>query len=67
MEEAGESMGRQGSYIDKTRNRQAPLPTPTTLLQPVLVTQLRIRLRFRRKTVQNYASLNYAGRRRGRL
>jgi hypothetical protein len=35
MEEAGESNGRQGNYIDKTRNRQAPLPPPTTPLVPL--------------------------------
>jgi hypothetical protein len=28
MEEAEESRGRQGSYIDKTRNRLVPLPHP---------------------------------------
>jgi hypothetical protein len=28
MEEVGESRGGRGSYIDKTRNRQAPLPPP---------------------------------------
>jgi hypothetical protein len=30
MRAYGISRGRQGSYIDKTRNRQAPLPPPTT-------------------------------------
>jgi hypothetical protein len=67
MEEVGESRGRQGSYIDKMRNCHAPLPPPTTPLLPVRATQLRIRLRFRGKTVQNHSSpFNYAGRRRGR-
>jgi hypothetical protein len=28
MEEAGESRGGRGSYIDKTWNRQTPLPDP---------------------------------------
>jgi hypothetical protein len=67
MEEVGESRGRQGSYIDKTRNRHTPLPPPTTPLPLVRATQLCIELRFRRKTVQNHTSpFIYAGRRRGR-
>jgi hypothetical protein len=28
MEEAGESRGGRGSYIDKMRNRHTPLPPP---------------------------------------
>jgi hypothetical protein len=44
----GRATGR-GSYIDKTRNRQAPLPPPTTPLLPVRATRLRIRLRLGRK------------------
>jgi hypothetical protein len=67
MKEAGEIKERQGSYIDKTRNHHAPLPPPTTPLLPVHATQLCIGLRFGCKTVQNHASLNYMGRRRGRL
>jgi hypothetical protein len=47
---AGRATGR-GSYIDKTRNRQAPLPPPTTPLLPVRATRLRIGLRFGRKTM----------------
>jgi hypothetical protein len=39
----GRATGR-GSYIDKTRNRQAPLPPPTTPLLPVRATRLRIGL-----------------------
>jgi hypothetical protein len=41
----GRATGR-GSYIDKTRNRQAPLPPPTTPLLPVRATKLRIGLRL---------------------
>jgi hypothetical protein len=37
----GRVTGR-GSYIDKTRNCQAPLPPPTTPLLPVCATRLRI-------------------------
>jgi hypothetical protein len=44
----GRATGR-GSYIDKTRNRQAPLPPPTTPLLPVRATRLRIRLRLGRE------------------
>jgi hypothetical protein len=52
MEKAGESRGGRGSYIDKTRNRKAPLPPPTTPLLPVCATRLCIELCF-----------NYTGRR----
>jgi hypothetical protein len=52
MEEVGESRGGRGSYIDKTQNRKAPLPPPTTPLLPIRATRLCIRLH-----------LNYAGRR----
>jgi hypothetical protein len=48
----GRKQGRaivRGSYIDKTRNRQAPLPPPTTPLLPVCTTRLRIGLRLRRE------------------
>jgi hypothetical protein len=41
----GRATGR-GSYIDKTRNRQVPLPPPTTPLLPVRATRLRIGLRL---------------------
>jgi hypothetical protein len=41
----GRATGR-GSYIDKTRNRKAPLPPPTTPLLPVRATRLRIGLRL---------------------
>jgi hypothetical protein len=41
----GRVTGR-GSYIDKTRNSQAPLPPPTTPLLPVRATRLRIGLRL---------------------
>jgi hypothetical protein len=47
MEEVGEKAGEGDwarEYIDKTRNRQAPLPPPTTPLLPVRATRLRIRL-----------------------
>jgi hypothetical protein len=44
----GRATGR-GSYIDKTRNRQAPLPPPTTPLLPVRATRLRIGLRLGRE------------------
>jgi hypothetical protein len=43
----GRKQGRvtgRGSYIDKTRNRQAPLPPPTTPLLLVRATRLRIGL-----------------------
>jgi hypothetical protein len=63
MEEAGESRGRQGSYIDKTRNRQVPLLPPTTPLLPVRATRLRIELCLGRKTIQNHTlPFNYTGR-----
>jgi hypothetical protein len=63
MEEVVESRGRKGSYIDKTRNRQAPLPPPTAPLVPLQ----RLGLHFGCKTVQNHTSpFNYAGRWRGR-
>jgi hypothetical protein len=52
MEEGGESRGGRGSYIDKTRNRRAPLPPPTTPLLPVRATRLRIGLCFGRKTTR---------------
>jgi hypothetical protein len=64
---ARESSGRQGRYIDKTGNCLALLPPPTTPLLQVRATQLRIGLRFGRKTIQTHTSLNYAGRKRGRL
>jgi hypothetical protein len=60
MEEAVESTGRQGSYIDKTRNYQAPLLPPTTPLLPVRAT----RAPFQVQNRPNHASpFNYAGRR----
>jgi hypothetical protein len=43
---------RRGSYIDKTRNRQAPLPPPTTPLLPVRATPLRIGLRLGREATR---------------
>jgi hypothetical protein len=64
MEEAGESRGRQGSYIDKMQNGQAPLLPPTNQLLPVHATRLRIGLYVMCKTIQNHAlPFNYAGRR----
>jgi hypothetical protein len=47
----GRATGR-GSYMDKTRNRQAPLPPPTTPLLPVCVTRLRIGLRLGREATR---------------
>jgi hypothetical protein len=47
----GRATGR-GSYIDKTRNRQAPLPPPTTPLLQVRATQLRIGLRIGREAMR---------------
>jgi hypothetical protein len=47
----GRATGR-GSYIDKTRNRQAPLPPPTTPLLPVRATRLRIGLRLGSKAMR---------------
>jgi hypothetical protein len=48
----GRKQGRvtgRGSYIDKTRNRQAPLHPPTTPLLPVRATRLRIGLHLGRE------------------
>jgi hypothetical protein len=42
----GRATGRGSYYIDKTRNRQVPLPPPTTPLLPVRATRLRIGLRL---------------------
>jgi hypothetical protein len=42
----------QGSYIDKMRNRQAPLPPPTTPLLPVRATRLRIGLHLGREAMR---------------
>jgi hypothetical protein len=42
----------RGNYIDKTRNRQAPLPPPTTPLLTVRATRLRIRLHLGRKATR---------------
>jgi hypothetical protein len=43
---------RQGSYIDKTQNRQAHLPPPTTPLLPVRATRLRIGLYLGREATR---------------
>jgi hypothetical protein len=52
MEEVGEK-AEEGDwareYIDKTWNRQAPLPPPTTPLLPVRATRLRIGLHLGRE------------------
>jgi hypothetical protein len=48
----GRATGR-GSYIDKTRNRQAPLPPPTSPLLPVRATRLRIGLRLGREATRH--------------
>jgi hypothetical protein len=51
----GRKQGRatkRGSYIDNTRNRQAPLPPPTTPLLPVCSTRLRIGLRLGREAAR---------------
>jgi hypothetical protein len=47
----GRATGR-GSYIDKTLNRQAPLPPPTTPLLPVRATRLRIGLHLGREAMR---------------
>jgi hypothetical protein len=55
MEEAGEKAGEGDwarEYIDKTRNRQAPLPPPTTPLLPVPATRLHIGLRLGREATR---------------
>jgi hypothetical protein len=52
MEEEGEKEGEGDwarEYIDKTWNRQAPLPPPTTPLLPVRTNRLRIRLHLGRE------------------
>jgi hypothetical protein len=41
----GWATGRE-SYIDKTWNRQEPLPPPTTPFLPVRATRLRVGLHF---------------------
>jgi hypothetical protein len=58
----GRATGR-GSYIDKTRNRQAPLPPPTTPLLTVRVTRLRIGLRLLREATHR---LHLGGKEKGR-
>jgi hypothetical protein len=55
----GRATGR-GSYIDKMRNRQAPLPPPTTPLLPVRATRLRIGLRLGREATRRL-SLRWEG------
>jgi hypothetical protein len=42
----GRATERGSYYIDKTRNRQAPLPPPTTPLLPVRATRLQTGLRL---------------------
>jgi hypothetical protein len=42
----------RGGYIDKTRNRQAPLPPPTTPLLPARATRLRIGIRLGREATR---------------
>jgi hypothetical protein len=48
----GRATGRGSYYIDKTQNRQAPLPPPTTPLLPVRATRLRIGLRLGREAMR---------------
>jgi hypothetical protein len=45
----------RASYIEKTRNRQAPLPPPTTPLLPVRATRLRIGLRLGREATRRFS------------
>jgi hypothetical protein len=59
----GRATGR-GSYIDKTRNRQAPLPPPTTPLLPVRATRLRVGLCLGREATSRL-SLMQEGERAG--
>jgi hypothetical protein len=59
----GRATGR-GSYIDKTRNRQAPLPPPTTPLLPVCATRLRIGLRLGREP---HDAFHLGGKEKGRV
>jgi hypothetical protein len=49
----GRAIGRGSYYIDKTRNRQAPQPPPTTPLLPVRATRLRIGLRLGREATRS--------------
>jgi hypothetical protein len=52
MGKAGEGDWARKLYIEKTRNRQAPLPPPTTPLLPVHATRLHIGLCLGRKATR---------------